>query len=65
MEGGAVGHNIEKGPPKDTWPYHHHFSSIVRPSTFHILIFSSETTVPIATKLWWNGISHLEWRAGL
>ena len=22
---------------------------------FHILIFSSETTGPIATKLWWNG----------
>ena len=30
-------------------------SSIVRLSTFHILIFSSETTGPIATKLWWNG----------
>ena len=29
-------------------------SSVVRPSTFHILIFSSETTGPIATKLWWN-----------
>ena len=27
---------------------------VVRPSTFHILIFSSETTGPIATKLWWN-----------
>jgi hypothetical protein len=26
-----------------------------RPSTFHILIFSSETTGSIATKLWWNG----------
>ena len=43
-----------------TWPlghvsYCHHFSSVVRPSTFHILIFSSETTEPIATKLWWNG----------
>ena len=25
---------------------------VVRPSTFHILIFSSETTGPIATKLW-------------
>ena len=36
--------------------YCYHFSSIVcRPSTFHILIFSSETTGPIATKLWWNG----------
>jgi hypothetical protein len=33
----------------------HHFSSVVRPSTFHILIFSSETTGPIATKLWWYG----------
>jgi hypothetical protein len=31
------------------------FSGFVRPSTFHILIFSSETTGPIATKLWWNG----------
>jgi hypothetical protein len=31
------------------------FSSPGRPSTFHILIFSSETTGPIATKLWWNG----------
>ena len=30
-------------------------SLFVRPSTFHILIFSSETTGPIATKLWWNG----------
>ena len=30
-------------------------SSVVRRSTFHILIFSSETTGPIATKLWWNG----------
>ena len=43
-----------------TWPlghvsYCHHFSSVVRPSIFHILIFSSETIGPIATKLWWNG----------
>jgi hypothetical protein len=30
-------------------------SLFVRLSTFHILIFSSETTGPIATKLWWNG----------
>jgi hypothetical protein len=30
-------------------------SLFVRSSTFHILIFSSETTGPIATKLWWNG----------
>ena len=29
-------------------------SLFVRPSTFHILIFSSETAGPIATKLWWN-----------
>jgi hypothetical protein len=35
--------------------YCHHFLSVVRPSIFHILIFSSETTGPIATKLWWNG----------
>jgi hypothetical protein len=40
---------------KGTHPAWHHFSSVVRPSTFHILIFSSETTGPIATKLWWNG----------
>ena len=45
---------------KVAWPlghvsYCHHFLSVVRPSTFHILIFSSETTGPIATKLWWNG----------
>ena len=38
------------------WPlghvsYCHHFSSVVRPSTFHILIFSSENTGPIATKI--------------
>ena len=30
-------------------------SLFVCPSTFHILIFSSETTGPIATKLLWNG----------
>jgi hypothetical protein len=35
--------------------YCHHFSFVVRPSTCHILIFFSETTGPIATKLWWNG----------
>jgi hypothetical protein len=33
----------------------HHFSSVVRPFTFHILIFPSKSTGPIATKLWWNG----------
>ena len=34
------------------------WSFAVRPAyvvNFHILIFSSETTGPIATKLWWNG----------
>jgi hypothetical protein len=35
-----------------------HITIVVRPSTFHILIFSSETTGPIATKLWWNGGTH-------
>jgi hypothetical protein len=34
--------------------HRHHVSSVVRPSTFHILIFSSETTWLIATKLWQN-----------
>ena len=36
----------------------HHLASSVRPPhvvNFHILIFSSETTGPIATNLWWNG----------
>jgi hypothetical protein len=37
----------------------HHFSSVVRPSTFHILIFSSEITGSIATKLWWNRPSEI------
>ena len=41
--------------PKGQVSYCHHFSSVVCLSTFHILIFSSETTGPIATKLWWNG----------
>ena len=36
-------------------PFVRRLSSNVRPSTFYILIFSSETTGPIATKLWWNG----------
>ena len=36
-------------------PYELLLSLIVHPSTFHILIFSSETTGPIATKHWWNG----------
>jgi hypothetical protein len=30
----------------------HHLAAVIN---FHILIFSSETTWPIATKLWWNG----------
>jgi hypothetical protein len=46
---------------KLTWPlghvnYRHHVSSVVRPSTFHILIFSSETTGLIANKLWQNDL---------
>jgi hypothetical protein len=32
---------------------HNRYTSAER--TFHILIFSSETIGPIATKLWWNG----------
>jgi hypothetical protein len=38
-------------------------SSVVRSSTFHILIFSSETTGPIATKLWWNGPWMTDWQS--
>jgi hypothetical protein len=37
-------------------------SLFVRPSTFHILIFSSETTGPIAAKLWWNGCRTQFWK---
>ena len=33
----------------------HGVSSVRRPLTFHIWIFSSETTGPIWTKLCWNG----------
>ena len=35
--------------------YCHHWASVVRPLTFHILINFSEATGPIWTKLWWNG----------
>jgi hypothetical protein len=41
---------------KPVFSLHFLSSLFVRPSTFHILIFSSETTGPIATKLWWNGL---------
>ena len=41
--------------PKGHVNYCHHWSSVVRPLTFHILINSSEATGPIWTKLWWNG----------
>jgi hypothetical protein len=47
---------IVSDTPLDHVSYCHHFSSVVHPSTFHMLIFSSETTGPIATKLWWNGL---------
>jgi hypothetical protein len=41
--------------PKGHVSYCHHWASVVRPLTFHILINSSEATGPIWTKLWWNG----------
>jgi hypothetical protein len=41
--------------PKGQVSYCHHWASVVRPLTFHILINSSEATGSIWTKLWWNG----------
>ena len=40
--------------PKGHVSYCHHWASVVRPLSFHILINSSEATGPIWTKLWWN-----------
>ena len=42
--------------PKGHVRYCHHLASVVRPLTFHILIYSSETTGPNGTKL---GRNHL------
>ena len=41
--------------PKGHVSYCHHWASVVRPFTFHILINSTEDIGPIWTKLWWNG----------
>ena len=38
--------------PKGHVRYCHHLASVVRPLTFHILIYSSETTGPNGTKLY-------------
>jgi hypothetical protein len=46
--------NSEQSDPKANVSYCHHFAPVVRPSTITKKI-SSESTLPIKTKFWWNG----------
>jgi hypothetical protein len=56
-----ISHTNPKLPTLQFWsksyyPFWSYFPFFIKSSsTFHILIFSSETTGPIATKLWGNG----------
>jgi hypothetical protein len=55
---------ISSPDPKGHVRYCHHLVSVVRPLTFHILIYSSETTWPVFNATF-NNISVKMWRSVL